>query len=161
MHYHDEMGDAVLRRYAASLNYRARQYQSAGQLNADDLRSLLLTSSGKCEWCHVSLVNSDFEIDHIISMSSGGANVTDNLAVSCMRCNRRKQKKSPLQFALEFVAAKGYKTPLVVRILALYDATAYKQHSLFDEVPDAETPGYTVSDAEDPHNPPDSGSYRW
>ena len=160
MLYRDEIDDQILGKYANRMNYRARQYQAVGQITPADLRSLIMTSKGQCEWCRRSLLNADFEIDHIISLSKGGPNEAGNLAVSCIACNRRKYEKQPLQFAQEFVAANGYKTPLVARILNLYGESAYRQQTLFDNESNenAKSAASDRPESNEENNPP---PYRW
>lgn len=58
-----------------------------------DLRKLVIErASGRCEYC---LIHQDFsiyshEIDHIIPMKHGGQTNAENLALSCLSCNRYK-----------------------------------------------------------------------
>ncbi|MBW4593385.1 MAG: HNH endonuclease [Brasilonema angustatum HA4187-MV1] len=58
-----------------------------------DLRKLVRKrASNRCEYC---LMNQDFsiythEIDHIIAVKHGGETTADNLALSCLSCNRHK-----------------------------------------------------------------------
>ena len=49
-------------------------------------------AQGKCEYC---LLHQDFsiyshEVDHIIALKHGGGTTADNLAYSCLSCNRHK-----------------------------------------------------------------------
>lgn len=49
-------------------------------------------AQGKCEYC---LIHQDFsiythEIDHIIAQKHGGKTILENLALSCLSCNRHK-----------------------------------------------------------------------
>ncbi len=49
-------------------------------------------AEGKCEYC---LIHQDFsiyshEIDHIIAVKHGGQTIAENLALSCLPCNRHK-----------------------------------------------------------------------
>lgn len=46
----------------------------------------------RCEYCllHEDDAYLSFEIDHIISLKHGGNNELDNLAYSCVACNRMK-----------------------------------------------------------------------
>ena len=46
----------------------------------------------RCEYCLFPQVVAlhKHEIDHIIPVQHGGDTVEDNLALSCMRCNRHK-----------------------------------------------------------------------
>ena len=45
-----------------------------------------------CEYCHASeqWQYVRFTTDHIIPLSRGGANTSDNLCLACFHCNRRK-----------------------------------------------------------------------
>ncbi|MGB7441725.1 MAG: HNH endonuclease signature motif containing protein [Coleofasciculaceae cyanobacterium] len=57
------------------------------------LRKLVLQrASERCEYC---LIHQNFsiythEIDHIIAVKHGGETTADNLALSCLSCNRHK-----------------------------------------------------------------------
>ncbi|MCF2145358.1 HNH endonuclease [Desmonostoc muscorum LEGE 12446] len=58
-----------------------------------ELRQLVVKkASGRCEYC---LIHQDFsiythEVDHIIALKHGGETIIENLALSCLSCNRRK-----------------------------------------------------------------------
>ncbi|WP_066381115.1 MULTISPECIES: HNH endonuclease [unclassified Anabaena] len=58
-----------------------------------ELRKLVIErASGRCEYC---LINQKFsiyshEVDHIIAVKHGGETTADNLALSCLSCNRHK-----------------------------------------------------------------------
>ncbi|MCP4168338.1 MAG: HNH endonuclease [Chloroflexi bacterium] len=45
-----------------------------------------------CEYCHTSeeWQYVRFTIDHIISLSQGGTDYSENLTLSCFHCNRHK-----------------------------------------------------------------------
>lgn len=45
---------------------------------------------GMCHICEEHVPLEEFEIDHIFPVSRGGSSDSSNLAVSHMRCNRRK-----------------------------------------------------------------------
>jgi 5-methylcytosine-specific restriction endonuclease McrA len=49
-------------------------------------------AKGKCEYCLTPQSASAFEHepDHIIPTQHGGKTKADNLALACLRCNRRK-----------------------------------------------------------------------
>lgn len=49
-------------------------------------------ANGLCEYCHANekWQYVCFTIDHIISLSQGGTNDSENLALACFRCNRQK-----------------------------------------------------------------------
>ncbi|PAX58303.1 HNH endonuclease [Brunnivagina elsteri] len=58
-----------------------------------ELRKLVVDRASKrCEYC---LIHQDFsiythEVDHIIAVKHGGETSDDNLALSCLSCNRHK-----------------------------------------------------------------------
>ncbi|MDM9383490.1 HNH endonuclease signature motif containing protein [Chlorogloeopsis sp. ULAP01] len=58
-----------------------------------ELRKLVINrASGRCEYC---LIHSCFsiythEVDHIIAVKHGSETVEENLALSCLSCNRHK-----------------------------------------------------------------------
>lgn len=49
-------------------------------------------AEGKCEYCliHQDLSIYTHEVDHIIAVKHGGATTSENLALSCLTCNRHK-----------------------------------------------------------------------
>lgn len=49
-------------------------------------------AEGVCEYCHLprDFHRVPFQIDHIIAAQHGGKTAAENLAVSCLRCNKRK-----------------------------------------------------------------------
>jgi hypothetical protein len=60
---------------------------------SDELRRLVTARAGhSCEYCLIHEEDTFFgcEVDHIISLKHGGKTEADNLAYSCMICNRRK-----------------------------------------------------------------------
>jgi hypothetical protein len=50
----------------------------------------------RCEYCHApeAVFNFEFEVEHIIPKSLGGANSDDNLALACHACNRLKSNST-------------------------------------------------------------------
>lgn len=60
---------------------------------SSSLRQLVIErSQGRCEYC---LIHQDFsiyshEIDHILAVKHGGKTTPENLAFSCLACNRHK-----------------------------------------------------------------------
>ena len=74
MNYQDRLAEGALAKYAAALNSRASQAGLPGRLTAEGLRDRILESGGRCEWCHVDLVDAEFELDHVLSLKQGGVN---------------------------------------------------------------------------------------
>lgn len=57
------------------------------------LRQLVIErSQGKCEYCliHQDVSIYSHEVDHVIARKHGGQTVGENLALSCLSCNRHK-----------------------------------------------------------------------
>jgi hypothetical protein len=61
-------------------------------LNAEIVRQVWQRARFRCEYCHLptSAILAPFQIDHIIARQHGGSNDPDNLALSCIHCNRYK-----------------------------------------------------------------------
>lgn len=135
MIYQDLLDQGALQRYAAALNSRAGRLAARGQLRVDSLRDRILESGGRCEWCAVSLINSEFELDHVLSLRRGGFNVAANLVVSCPDCNRRKGQKHPARFAAEVYRETGVETRLIGHLVARYGLQAVRQRTLFADEP--------------------------
>jgi hypothetical protein len=69
----------------------ARQYISV------DLKSMVFDrAKGICEYCcsQVKFSPNNFEIEHIIPVSLGGATIAENLALACPSCNSYKSNKT-------------------------------------------------------------------
>jgi len=64
------------------------------------LRKTVATkTNGRCAYCGC-LLQLYWHVDHMIPRSKGGKNSIDNMIASCPTCNRRKGKKTPLEFEL-------------------------------------------------------------
>ena len=131
MIYQDMLDRGALEQYAAALNSRAGRAGAKGRLSADGLRDRILESGGRCEWCAVSLVNANFELDHVLSLKQGGANAAANLVVACPDCNRRKGQKHPARFAAEIYQETGRETDLIARLFKRHGIEASQQMTLF------------------------------
>jgi len=53
-------------------------------------------AKGLCEYCHTAETWQyvEFTIDHVIPLSSQGADSLENLALACFACNRRKSSNT-------------------------------------------------------------------
>jgi len=63
----------------------------SGQYWEKTKRDVFLRDNGKCVYCGEE---NGVEVDHVIPFSLGGNNESDNLATSCLRCNRQKGSKT-------------------------------------------------------------------
>jgi hypothetical protein len=65
---------------------------TSNSISAQVRQLVIQRASGCCEYC---LIHQDFsiythEVDHIIAVKHGGETTADNLALSCLSCNRHK-----------------------------------------------------------------------
>lgn len=120
MRYRDHHDDKVLRGYVSALNRRAQAANINGSLSIPQLRGVILDSGGRCSWCGTSVLGVEFEIDHILSVSRGGANTPDNLALACPDCNRQKGEKHPARYAAEILARGVKKSDFLERVITQY-----------------------------------------
>jgi hypothetical protein len=132
MLYSDFLDNDELESYAQTINSRAKLNNQLGRVSIESLRDRILESAGKCDWCADSILQKNFEIDHLIALSGGGSNTTENLVVACPDCNRSKSAKHPARFAHETYARTGIMTTLLRRVLDYYQSEATVQKSLFD-----------------------------
>jgi hypothetical protein len=131
--YRDYLDLHALKQYASAMNSRAAAAGTLGRLDGVMLRSVILDSGGQCAWCSASLLDAEFEIDHILSLMRGGLNRVDNLATTCPDCNRRKAGKHPATYAQEIVARGAALSPLIQRVLEQYGIEgAAQQQRLFE-----------------------------
>ena len=156
MKYQDHLDRDALAQYASALNARAREARVRGRLSPADVRDRILASGGQCEWCGVSLVRREFELDHIISLKQRGAHTRANLAVACPACNRQKGQKHPARFAAEISAKARVKTALVERVLQRYAMEPLEQAPLF-----AGSARRAEPLTEDKRDNSDAPHYRW
>lgn len=60
------------------------------------LRKLVIRRAGnRCEYCRLSQKGQEatFHIDHIVPMAADGRTVAENLALACVSCLLRKERK--------------------------------------------------------------------
>ena len=61
-------------------------------MNVSLRKSAIERALNKCEYCliHQDVSIYTHEVDHIIALKHGGQTINENLALSCLSCNRRK-----------------------------------------------------------------------
>ena len=59
---------------------------------ADVRREVIRRAGNRCEYCsiHQDDAASRHQVDHVISEKHAGETILENLALSCLTCNRRK-----------------------------------------------------------------------
>ncbi len=76
--------------------YKLSKRQSLGDVPTN-IEVLLFTSQkGRCYYCGDKLV--EFELEHMVPLSRGGAHDKSNLCLSCVGCNRSKFTKTADEF---------------------------------------------------------------
>jgi hypothetical protein len=72
-------------------NTRARKMGVPGVLEESEWQATLEAHNNACASCGST---KDISIDHIIPVSKGGANTSDNIQPLCRRCNSRKGNRT-------------------------------------------------------------------
>lgn len=76
---------------------RARLAQAEGAHTAEDLLQIFKDQDGKCTYCQCEL-GKDYSVDHAIPLSRGGSNGPENIAITCLACNLRKNAKTAEEY---------------------------------------------------------------
>lgn len=67
-----------------------RRGRMVGSFTKDDVRSLLVGQSFRCNHCRGDLRVVGYHVDHVLPVSKGGTNDANNLQLLCPKCNLRK-----------------------------------------------------------------------
>ena len=65
-----------------------------GQTPDADRRTLFRRQKGKCSGCGFAFEFRNLQMDHIVPVTSGGADILENLQLLCAHCNYAKGKRS-------------------------------------------------------------------
>ncbi len=84
---------------AAAINQKARKLGAPGTVSATDLALVFLAFNRKCAYCGFEISAAGVSFDHVVPFVKGGANTIENLAASCMTCQRGKFTKTPEEWA--------------------------------------------------------------
>lgn len=79
-------------------NRRAMNRGAVGSHTKDDVAEIARMQGMKCIYCRNKLPRV-YHADHVIPLALGGSNDKGNIQILCPRCNRRKGKKDPIEFA--------------------------------------------------------------
>ncbi len=66
-------------------------------------RNIWLRDGGVCQYSGKSLRPSEGNIDHVIPLSRGGANIWENCVLSCRQVNQKKADKTPNEAGLRLI----------------------------------------------------------
>lgn len=79
---------------AQSANVNAAKYGGISTLNAEDILAVVDDQGLNCHYCYKKLTFDNYQLDHKVATSKGGANDRSNLVVCCSLCNTRKGTSS-------------------------------------------------------------------
>jgi len=60
-------------------------------------KNVLLRDAYKCQYCGIQSGPDKLNIDHVVPKSQGGKSEWENLVASCIKCNNKKDCKTPKQ----------------------------------------------------------------
>lgn len=83
--------------YYREANHR-RRLNTRQIIDAKLISALVEKQRWRCACCSAS-VRKGYEMDHIVPLALGGAHHIDNIQILCVRCNRSKGAKHPLEHA--------------------------------------------------------------
>lgn len=83
-----------------SAKRRALEKSATGSFTSSDLKMKYEIQNGKCFWCGAEL-GDGYHADHVVPLSRGGSNSSDNIVISCSNCNQRKHNKMPEDWIME------------------------------------------------------------
>jgi 5-methylcytosine-specific restriction endonuclease McrA len=77
---------------------RALKMNSTGTHTAADITAQNERQSYHCYWCGTS-TRKAYHVDHVIPLSLGGSDGTENIVIACPTCNCSKGAKHPMDYA--------------------------------------------------------------
>jgi len=96
----DRSHDKFSRLSAAATARRCRLEPAAGKTR-QTRRQIYLREGGRCFWCNKRILYDEFHLDHVVPLFIGGPAVhrVENLVASCVRCNKHKGARDPIEWA--------------------------------------------------------------
>jgi 5-methylcytosine-specific restriction endonuclease McrA len=64
-------------------------------------KNVFKRDNGMCQYCGST---TDLTLDHVIPKSKGGKSTWDNLVTACMKCNNKKDNKTPADVGLRLLS---------------------------------------------------------
>jgi len=77
-------------------------------------KNLFARDQNKCQYCGKRFATSELTLDHVVPSSRGGGNTWDNLACACVKCNSRKDNKTPSEAGMKLLTMPARPTSALV-----------------------------------------------
>ena len=77
-----------------------------------------------CQYCDDAFPTADLTFDHVVPVTHGGRKDWENIVTSCIRCNRRKGGRTPVEAGMRVIRppARPTRSPVMRLTLGLRDA---------------------------------------
>lgn len=92
------------KRRIQAINRRAWKRDNGGNLSKGVAEKLMILQKRRCACCRIDLKESGYHLDHIESLSMGGANEDSNIQLLCPPCNMSKHTKH----SIDFMQSRGF-----------------------------------------------------
>jgi len=111
--------DAFCQYYADLLNF----IDTPWTLTITRREAVWIRDNGICQYCGKEINDdADFEVDHVIPLSKGGADRYDNMVCSCKKCSQLKGDKSPAEAGLPTPTPSYYHVNMAIQKLQTHPA---------------------------------------
>lgn len=74
---------------------RTTEYGGYHPCNSFSRRNVFLRDNNTCQYCGQQLPRARLNIDHVVPKSRGGGTSWENVVLSCIPCNNRKDNRTP------------------------------------------------------------------
>lgn len=95
---HKRMGAMYCSRTCKSMDHNFKHRARGGRRTTTARRRLIIERDRSvCYLCGILVPFDEVEVDHLLPRSRGGTSEPHNLAVSCMKCNRRRGNRIEIE----------------------------------------------------------------
>ena len=122
-------GDLILRSAGGSFSLpaptivRLFQYKKVpGKRASLSRRNIMIRDDHACQYCGTK--KGEMTVDHIIPKSQKGKNTWENLVTACLKCNNKKNNRTPKEANMHLIAiptAPGYVATMYIYIRKIRD----------------------------------------